>query len=41
MARFFEAVTPVLTADQRTKLAAHLRERLNDQHAASGAAAGK
>jgi Spy/CpxP family protein refolding chaperone len=28
MARFFEAVTPVLTADQRTKLAAHLRERL-------------
>ncbi|HEY1697059.1 MAG TPA: hypothetical protein VGG39_33095 [Polyangiaceae bacterium] len=41
MVRFFEAVTPVLTPDQRTKLAAHLRERLNDQHAASGAAAGK
>jgi Spy/CpxP family protein refolding chaperone len=33
MARFYEAVTPVLTADQRTKLAAHLRERLNDHHA--------
>jgi Spy/CpxP family protein refolding chaperone len=41
MAKFFEAVTPVLTADQRTKLAAHLKERMNDQHAASGAAAGK
>ncbi len=35
MARFYEAVTPVLTPEQRTKLAAHLRERLNDQHAAS------
>jgi Spy/CpxP family protein refolding chaperone len=35
MARFYEAVTPVLTADQRTKLAAHLRERLDDQHASS------
>jgi len=34
MARFYETVTPILTADQRTKLAAHLRERLNDQHAA-------
>ena len=33
LARFFEAVTPVLTPDQRTKLAAHLRERLNDRHA--------
>jgi len=37
MARFFEAVTPVLTPDQRTKLAAHLRERLEDQHAAAAA----
>jgi Spy/CpxP family protein refolding chaperone len=35
-ARFYEAVTPVLTADQRAKLSAHLRERLDDQHAASG-----
>jgi Spy/CpxP family protein refolding chaperone len=35
MARFFEAVTPVLTPDQRTKLAAHLRERLDDQHASA------
>jgi len=32
-ARFFEAVVPVLTPEQRTKLAAHLQERLNDQHA--------
>jgi Spy/CpxP family protein refolding chaperone len=38
LARFFEAVTPVLTPEQRTKLAAHLRERLNDQHGGSGAA---
>jgi Spy/CpxP family protein refolding chaperone len=36
MARFYEAVTPVLTPDQRAKLSAHLRERLDDQHAASG-----
>ena len=36
MARFYEAVTPVLTPDQRTKLAADLRERLDDQHVASG-----
>ena len=36
MARFYEAVTPVLTPDQRTKLAADLRERLDDQHIASG-----
>jgi Spy/CpxP family protein refolding chaperone len=36
MARFYEAVTPVLTPDQRTKLAAHLRERMNDPHAGSG-----
>jgi Spy/CpxP family protein refolding chaperone len=34
LARFYEAITPVLTPEQRTKLAAHLRERLNDQHAA-------
>jgi Spy/CpxP family protein refolding chaperone len=38
MARFFEAITPVLTPDQRTKLAAHLRERLDDQHASSAPA---
>ena len=36
MARFFEAVTPVLTPDQRTKLAAHLRESLDEQHAPAG-----
>ena len=35
MARFYEAITPVLAPDQRAKLAAHLRERLNDQHVAS------
>jgi Spy/CpxP family protein refolding chaperone len=35
MARFFEAVAPVLTPDQRTKLATHLRERLNDSVASS------
>lgn len=35
LARFYEAVTPVLTADQRTKLAADLHERLNDQYAAA------
>ena len=35
LARFYEAVTPVLTPEQRTKLATHLRERLNDQHVAS------
>jgi Spy/CpxP family protein refolding chaperone len=34
MARFYEAVVPVLTPEQRTKLAAHIKERLNDQHAA-------
>jgi len=34
LARFYEAITPVLTPEQRTKLAAHLRERLTDQHAA-------
>lgn len=33
LARFYEAVTPALTPEQRTKLAAHLRERLDDQHA--------
>jgi Spy/CpxP family protein refolding chaperone len=36
MARFYEAVAPVLTPDQRAKLSAHLRERLHDQHASSG-----
>jgi Spy/CpxP family protein refolding chaperone len=36
MAHFYEVVTPVLTPDQRTKLAADLRERLDDQHVASG-----
>jgi Spy/CpxP family protein refolding chaperone len=36
LARFYEAVTPVLAPEQRAKLAAHLKERLNDQHAASG-----
>jgi hypothetical protein len=30
MVRFYSIVTPQLTPDQRTKLAAHLRERLND-----------
>jgi Spy/CpxP family protein refolding chaperone len=35
LARFYEAVTPVLTPVQRAKLAAHLKERLNDQDAAS------
>jgi Spy/CpxP family protein refolding chaperone len=34
MVRFYEAVTPVLTPEQRTKLAAHIKERLNDTHAA-------
>ncbi|HEY2370902.1 MAG TPA: hypothetical protein VGH87_31125, partial [Polyangiaceae bacterium] len=31
MVTFYETVTPVLTADQRTKLADHLRQRMNDQ----------
>ena len=35
MAHFYEAVTPVLTPEQRTKLAAHLRERMNDHNAES------
>ncbi len=30
LARFYEAVTPVLTPDQRTKLAAQIRQRLDD-----------
>jgi Spy/CpxP family protein refolding chaperone len=34
MVRFYKIVTPLLTPDQRTKLAAHLHERMNDQHAA-------
>jgi Spy/CpxP family protein refolding chaperone len=32
--RFYEIVTPLLTPEQRTKLAEHLRERINDPHAA-------
>jgi Spy/CpxP family protein refolding chaperone len=32
--RFYKIVTPLLTPEQRTKLAAHLKERLNDPHAA-------
>jgi len=35
MVHFYEAVTPVLTPDQRTKLADHLKQRLNDHHAAA------
>jgi Spy/CpxP family protein refolding chaperone len=35
LAHFYEAITPILTPDQRTKLATHLRERLSDQHVAS------
>jgi len=34
MARFYEIVTPLLTPEQRTKLAEHLKERLTDKHAA-------
>ena len=34
MVRFYEIVTPLLTPEQRTKLAEHLRERLKDPHAA-------
>jgi Spy/CpxP family protein refolding chaperone len=30
LARFYETITPVLTPDQRTTLAAHIRERLDD-----------
>ncbi|APR81013.1 Hypothetical protein A7982_06360 [Minicystis rosea] len=33
-ARFYKIVTPLLTPEQRTKLAEHLRERLTDPHAA-------
>jgi Spy/CpxP family protein refolding chaperone len=32
--RFYKIVTPLLTPEQRTKLAEHLRERLTDKHAA-------
>jgi len=35
LARFYEAVTPVLTPQQRTTLAAQIRERLNDDQVAS------
>ena len=31
MAHFYEVVTPLLTPDQRTKVAGHLRDRLNPQ----------
>jgi Spy/CpxP family protein refolding chaperone len=34
IARFYEIITPLLTPDQRTKLAEHVRERLSDPHAA-------
>ncbi len=37
MVRFYETVTPLLTADQRTKLADHLKQRLNDRHANASA----
>jgi Spy/CpxP family protein refolding chaperone len=40
MAHFYEAVVPVLTPEQRTKLADHLKERLADPHGASDAPAG-
>ena len=30
MVRFYEVITPLLNADQRTKLATHVRERAND-----------
>jgi Spy/CpxP family protein refolding chaperone len=33
MVRFYETVTPLLTPEQRTKLADHLRKRLTDHHA--------
>lgn len=33
MVQFYETVTPLLTPEQRTKLAEHLRQRLNDRHA--------
>ncbi len=36
LVRFFETVTPVLTPDQRTLLAQHLRERANPEPAPSG-----
>ncbi len=37
MVRFYETVTPLLTPDQRTKLADHLRKRINDRHANASA----
>lgn len=36
MAGFYEVVTPVLTPEQRTKLADHLREHLNHEEAPAG-----
>ncbi len=38
MVHFYETVTPILTPDQRTKLADHLKQRLNDRHAMASAA---
>jgi Spy/CpxP family protein refolding chaperone len=35
MVRFYEIVTPLLTPEQRTALANHLRDRANDSHAVS------
>lgn len=35
MVRFYTIVTPLITPDQRTKLADHLRQRLNDRHASA------
>ncbi len=35
MARFYETITPLLTAEQRTQLAAHLREHANHNPTAS------
>jgi Spy/CpxP family protein refolding chaperone len=35
MVRFYEIVTPLLTPEQRTTLAGHLRDRANDTHAVS------
>jgi Spy/CpxP family protein refolding chaperone len=40
MVHFYEAVTPILTPDQRTKLADHLKQRLNDHHATASATTG-
>jgi Spy/CpxP family protein refolding chaperone len=34
---FYETVTPLLTPEQRAKLAEHMRDRMNYQHAGSAA----